>query len=97
VAIEAAQCYHTSRIYRISPFSFFFQAEDGIRDIGVTGVQTCALPILQKFKAKLGGSDEPSSGALRVTSVLRPESGSWRIVHRHADPIMSPRTAQSVI
>src|SRR5947209_15509602 len=27
-----------------TPF-FFFQAEDGIRDIGVTGVQTCALPI----------------------------------------------------
>src|SRR3712207_4217737 len=26
-------------------FFFFFQAEDGIRDIGVTGVQTCALPI----------------------------------------------------
>src|SRR3712207_7528162 len=24
---------------------FFFQAEDGVRDIGVTGVQTCALPI----------------------------------------------------
>ena len=28
-------------------FFFFFQAEDGIRDIGVTGVQTCALPILR--------------------------------------------------
>ena len=28
-------------------FYFFFQAEDGIRDIGVTGVQTCALPILR--------------------------------------------------
>src|SRR3712207_6412906 len=27
------------------PSFFFFQAEDGIRDIGVTGVQTCALPI----------------------------------------------------
>src|SRR3712207_6904266 len=26
---------------------FFFQAEDGIRDIGVTGVQTCALPIFR--------------------------------------------------
>src|SRR3989442_5738861 len=26
-------------------FSFFFQAEDGIRDADVTGVQTCALPI----------------------------------------------------
>src|SRR5437763_1007439 len=28
-----------------SSFSFFFQAEDGIRDTSVTGVQTCALPI----------------------------------------------------
>src|SRR3712207_2044459 len=32
--------------YRSSVF-FFFQAEDGIRDIGVTGVQTCALPICE--------------------------------------------------
>src|SRR5690606_1446356 len=30
------------------PFVFFFQAEDGIRDFHVTGVQTCALPILAK-------------------------------------------------
>src|SRR2546426_4715625 len=29
-------------------FFFFFQAEDGIRDYKVTGVQTCALPILQR-------------------------------------------------
>src|SRR5476651_2748401 len=29
----------------VACFFFFFQAEDGIRDIGVTGVQTCALPI----------------------------------------------------
>src|SRR2546426_3593729 len=28
-------------------FFFFFQAEDGIRDYKVTGVQTCALPILR--------------------------------------------------
>ena len=27
-----------------APWTVFFQAEDGIRDIGVTGVQTCALP-----------------------------------------------------
>ena len=26
-------------------FVFFFQGEDGIRDVAVTGVQTCALPI----------------------------------------------------
>src|SRR5690606_40390283 len=30
-----------------SYFVFFFQAEDGIRDFHVTGVQTCALPILE--------------------------------------------------
>src|SRR2546427_6927023 len=30
----------------VTGFFFFFQAEDGIRDLTVTGVQTCALPIL---------------------------------------------------
>ena len=30
-------------------YVFFFQAEDGIRDYKVTGVQTCALPILNHF------------------------------------------------
>src|SRR5882757_7768915 len=33
---------------------FFFQAEDGIRDIGVTGVQTCALPIFGDSSAIVG-------------------------------------------
>src|SRR5690606_40456873 len=31
-------------------FFFFFQAEDGIRDFHVTGVQTCALPILKTIR-----------------------------------------------
>src|SRR5688572_31228855 len=35
-------------------FFFFFQAEDGIRDLTVTGVQTCALPIC--------GRDQPGAG-----------------------------------
>src|SRR3989337_4089044 len=34
-------------LVRLSVFFFFFQAEDGIRDATVTGVQTCALPILE--------------------------------------------------
>src|SRR3712207_7428217 len=34
---------------------FFFQAEDGIRDIGVTGVQTCALPIFVDERHNGGG------------------------------------------
>src|SRR2546430_5349218 len=33
-------------------FFFFFQAEDGIRDLTVTGVQTCALPISNRSKEK---------------------------------------------
>src|SRR5687768_18004384 len=33
---------------------FFFQAEDGIRDVAVTGVQTCALPI---YRANSGAVD----------------------------------------
>src|SRR2546430_9028019 len=35
------------RRFLSSCFFFFFQAEDGIRDLTVTGVQTCALPISQ--------------------------------------------------
>src|SRR2546430_10065969 len=39
---------------RLRDFVFFFQAEDGIRDLTVTGVQTCALPISPKT---LGNSE----------------------------------------
>src|SRR2546427_2418831 len=35
-----------------SYFFFFFQAEDGIRDLTVTGVQTCALPILRFYNQR---------------------------------------------
>src|SRR3712207_7076904 len=38
-------CWDILIILYVVLFFFFFQAEDGIRDIGVTGVQTCALPI----------------------------------------------------
>src|SRR3712207_8672326 len=43
---------------------FFFQAEDGIRDIGVTGVQTCALPIYAPRPVPVAGiHDEAVVGA----------------------------------
>src|SRR5205823_7213483 len=42
---------------------FFFQAEDGIRDKLVTGVQTCALPILVVGKFEGHGRGGPFSGA----------------------------------
>src|SRR5207245_7521162 len=38
-------CRRTTRTPLCAFFIFFFQAEDGIRDATVTGVQTCALPI----------------------------------------------------
>src|SRR2546426_8819935 len=39
-------------------FFFFFQAEDGIRDYKVTGVQTCALPICEDQQWNHGDEDE---------------------------------------
>src|SRR2546425_10751864 len=55
---------------------FFFQAEDGIRDKLVTGVQTCALPI---SAAQLGGGEEPALGEAPALDlhvmVVRAEDG----------------------
>src|SRR6266540_2484191 len=44
-------------------FFFFFQAEDGIRDRDVTGVQTCALPILAARAGPRSRRDGPTRGA----------------------------------
>src|SRR5256886_7699448 len=46
---------------------FFFQAEDGIRDLTVTGVQTCALPIYASgyIKGQWNGLRSPSSSSTR--------------------------------
>src|SRR5690606_40222659 len=38
---------YTGYMFILVSFFFFFQAEDGIRDFHVTGVQTCALPIFE--------------------------------------------------
>src|SRR2546430_16041862 len=43
----------------LSGVFFFFQAEDGIRDLTVTGVQTCALPILVYNSAPSHRGPEP--------------------------------------
>src|SRR5205085_266833 len=49
-------------------FFFFFQAEDGIRDLTVTGVQTCALPISHRRRStrqrpRVRAAPEPPAGA----------------------------------
>src|SRR5216684_6376162 len=43
---------------------FFFQAEDGIRDVAVTGVQTCALPIFPIRKDPAAGHSAPAEGSI---------------------------------
>jgi ketosteroid isomerase-like protein len=52
---------------------------------------------IERPKAKIGGSEDITPFALRVTMIFRPEEGTWKIVHRHADPITTPQAAESVI
>jgi ketosteroid isomerase-like protein len=52
---------------------------------------------VERYKTKVGGSEDLASVALRVTSILRLEDETWKIVHRHADPIMTARPPESVV
>ncbi len=52
---------------------------------------------LEHYEAEIGGSNDITPVTLRVTTILRPEGGTWKIVHRHADPITTSRPAESVI
>src|SRR2546422_6945312 len=63
-------------------FFFFFQAEDGIRDVAVTGVQTCALPISCVMQSS-NGSAWPNClprewSANKVWTRRRPLWRPWR-------------------
>src|SRR5256885_6757588 len=55
-------------------FLFFFQAEDGIRDYKVTGVQTCALPICERRPA---GGRLPLADHARDPGRLRRRKAGW--------------------
>src|SRR2546422_8008275 len=61
-----------------SSFFFFFQAEDGIRDVAVTGVQTCALPICVRVL------DAQSAADARWIAQCRDHSGDWQVKHCEA-------------
>src|SRR6266550_5952782 len=50
---------------------FFFQAEDGIRDVAVTGVQTCALPISDEQEPELAAAlTRAAAGACNLSLTL---------------------------
>src|SRR5699024_4206541 len=55
-------------------FFFFFQAEDGIRDRNVTGVQTCALPILLKELAEQVTTNWIASRSVDFPAPFSPDS-----------------------
>jgi ketosteroid isomerase-like protein len=52
---------------------------------------------MERLKAKVGGREEITPYALRATMIFRPEDGVWKVVHRHADPIITAQPAESVI
>src|SRR5256886_515574 len=55
--------FYSDVLFQLYVFFFFFQEEDGIRFLTVTGVQTCALPIsLPAVGALLRGEPVPMSG-----------------------------------
>src|SRR2546422_6371320 len=57
---------------------FFFQAEDGIRDVAVTGVQTCALPI---------SLWDPGKSSFQVLQVVAYKVASSHVEKAHVNPL----------
>src|SRR5690349_22327962 len=62
-------------LFIIYCFFFFFQAEDGIRDLYVTGVQTCALPIWPERSAAVSAAT-CSASAMFPPNKAKPPSPS---------------------
>ena len=71
--------------------------------VGFENIATFLTPELayivevERFEVLVRGREEMSSVALRVTTVVRREDTDWKVVHRHADPITSPRPVTSVL
>jgi ketosteroid isomerase-like protein len=52
---------------------------------------------LERAKAKVGGREDIAPIATRATMIFRPEDGTWKMVHRHADSITTAQPTESVI
>jgi ketosteroid isomerase-like protein len=48
-------------------------------------------------KARFGARQDIAPFALRLTTIFRPEDGTWKVVHRHADPITTVQAPESII
>ena len=52
---------------------------------------------IEHLESKVGEREDIIPYALRATMIFRPENGTWKVVHRHADPITTAQPAESVI
>ena len=52
---------------------------------------------IERTQARLGGNENISPIALRATMIFRREGDTWRVVHRHADPITTPQRISTTI
>jgi ketosteroid isomerase-like protein len=52
---------------------------------------------VERSKAKAGGRADVLPFDLRVTMIFRPEEGTWKVVHRHADSITTAQPIESVL
>src|SRR5258706_5851879 len=92
--------YHTGFTFReltvFICFFFFFQAEDGIRDWSVTGVQTCALPISSRrrhTRQQALPRARPSPNQLLPGPVLQSATALDRSAVTVASPLMGSEWA----
>lgn len=52
---------------------------------------------VERHNVRMAGGREIVPLALRVTTVFRPEDGTWKVLHRHANPITSSWPPESTI
>jgi ketosteroid isomerase-like protein len=52
---------------------------------------------LERQQARVAGRRDVTPFVLRVTMIYRPEDGTWKVMHRHADTVTTPRPAESMI
>jgi ketosteroid isomerase-like protein len=52
---------------------------------------------IERSEVRLVDQDKPSPMALRVTQVFRKENGSWKLLHRHADPLIAKTAPAAVL
>jgi ketosteroid isomerase-like protein len=82
------------------------RAASNLREGEITDFETMARNVtpelayvvwVERGKGKIGEREEIVAFPLRVTMIFRPEDGTWKIAHRHADTVTTARPPESMI